>query len=1097
MKHPHHYKLLIFFTIIFCPLFLINDYCCLNVLSPSSSSSISILSNDVVHEINEWSLWSPWSPCSRICDGGITTSVRKCLARSGCKNGQFKRHKLCNMQPCIVKTNFRQSQCSSFNNKPYRERYYEWIAFIDPTDPCSLTCKANGLNFVAKLSPFITDGTRCTTDSLDVCVSGKCMSVGCDLQLGSTKKIDNCGVCGGDGSSCKNHTYRWQHRFETNCSTICSNDYQLSQFRTSTVFCTDVSTEIIVDDLFCRQDERPNPITSQCESSIEHCKFRWITEEWSKCSQKCGTGYQIRAIYCVLNINHNVKMDEKQCEKIGLKRPETERKCNEEECPEWYEGPWSACSETCGNGTQKRHVICKDNQGLPSDKCDWQLRPLDSRNCSDISDCLNGKSTNSQEDSPNNHIVIDSMINEPSYDVGQWSSCNVTCGIGYKKRSVKCRIYLEFSKTFATIPFNQCSGSRPSDIQICYGYDCHMDGKDSLQENNYIIEPDDNFIDEKFQWKITGFTKCSANCLGGTQESIIDCIRISDNQRMPTELCPLETKPETYTRICNDQPCLPRWNLSEFGDCSKKCGEGGYQTRVVLCIHEVARGSKNFVIVPDDQCDSLKPLIERKCNQFDCPARWDTHAWQKCSRECGGGLKKRNIYCVKDYVIGGLQNVSFVECSLAKKPKISKQCNLKPCRRTSSSSSSLLLMGNNGGEMIRKSKRNHHNNRLNNHQIQYKHVFKVQGEVTIMEGSRIKLLCPLPLQTTTTTTTEIKPIWLKGHDIIQSDRKHIIMMDNFLKIRMIKSNDTGVYKCIYNYDSNNDDDIIQHSMFLHVVRLMDNNNNNDFMNDQHSTTTTTTTTTEISNNYYQNELDVSQEMEKYSLKSETKRQYLSYDNNDDNDNDRIRPDRLGGIQELIALVRKSNKKSSQSPQLSLVDNSNEINDEKQIIEKPYGQLNWITTSWSNCTIPCGGFGFKIRHSQCYERLDNMTRKLNDSFCIESGLTKPNTFEICGLQTCSYWMVGQWSECQGCIDIHKGIQWRNVECHNQNGTINMDESECYHWNSNKPITQQECYHMNCIPMWKIFNKTIQHSLTEIEKEESFDLNERKVCFSFDL
>ena len=35
-------------------------------------------------------------------------------------------------------------------------------------------------------------------------------------------------------------------------------------------------------------------------------------------------------------------MDEKQCEKIGLKRPETERKCNEEECPEWYEGSWSA-----------------------------------------------------------------------------------------------------------------------------------------------------------------------------------------------------------------------------------------------------------------------------------------------------------------------------------------------------------------------------------------------------------------------------------------------------------------------------------------------------------------------------------------------------------------------------------------------------------------------------------------------------------------------------------------------------------------------------------------------------------------------------------
>ena len=59
----------------------------------------------------------------------------------------------------------------------------------------------------------------------------------------------------------------------------------------------------------------------------------------------------------------------------------------------------------------------------------------------------------------------------------------------------------------------------------------------------------------------------------------------------------------------------------------------------------------------------------------------------------------------------------------------------------------------------------------------------------------------------------------------------------------------------------------------------------------------------------------------------------------------------------------------------------------------------------------------------------MTRKLNDSFCIESGLTKPNTFEICGLQTCSYWMVGQWSEVSvyekerenGFIGSHKGFQ----------------------------------------------------------------------------
>lgn len=49
------------------------------------------------------------------------------------------------------------------------------MAFIDPSDPCSLTCTANGLNFVAKLSPQIIDGTRCKPDSMDVCVAGECL----------------------------------------------------------------------------------------------------------------------------------------------------------------------------------------------------------------------------------------------------------------------------------------------------------------------------------------------------------------------------------------------------------------------------------------------------------------------------------------------------------------------------------------------------------------------------------------------------------------------------------------------------------------------------------------------------------------------------------------------------------------------------------------------------------------------------------------------------------------------------------------------------------------------------------------------------------
>lgn len=90
-------------------------------------------------------------------------------------NLRVARYKICNMQPCPVSTDFRAKQCSIFNNKPYRDRFYEWLPFIDPAEPCSLTCQAKGLNFVAKLAASVKDGTRCRPGTLEMCVAGKCL----------------------------------------------------------------------------------------------------------------------------------------------------------------------------------------------------------------------------------------------------------------------------------------------------------------------------------------------------------------------------------------------------------------------------------------------------------------------------------------------------------------------------------------------------------------------------------------------------------------------------------------------------------------------------------------------------------------------------------------------------------------------------------------------------------------------------------------------------------------------------------------------------------------------------------------------------------
>lgn len=51
--------------------------------------------------------------------------------------------------------------------------------------------------------PQVVDGTPCSPDSSSVCVQGKCIKAGCDSKLGSSKKFDKCGICGGDNRNCK------------------------------------------------------------------------------------------------------------------------------------------------------------------------------------------------------------------------------------------------------------------------------------------------------------------------------------------------------------------------------------------------------------------------------------------------------------------------------------------------------------------------------------------------------------------------------------------------------------------------------------------------------------------------------------------------------------------------------------------------------------------------------------------------------------------------------------------------------------------------------------------------------------------------------
>ncbi|KAM4675602.1 ADAMTS-like protein 5 [Discoglossus pictus] len=157
---------------------------------------------------NEWSSWHSWSPCSRTCGGGTAVRTRHCLIRdpSGpvC-TGDKRQYQACNKQDCPSGViDFRQFQCSAYNNKPLMGNYFRWIPFHSGQSDCELSCLAEEQNFYYNFGRVL-DGTPCRTSYDGICANGQCLQVGCDHILGSEEKVDICGVCGGKNASCRHH----------------------------------------------------------------------------------------------------------------------------------------------------------------------------------------------------------------------------------------------------------------------------------------------------------------------------------------------------------------------------------------------------------------------------------------------------------------------------------------------------------------------------------------------------------------------------------------------------------------------------------------------------------------------------------------------------------------------------------------------------------------------------------------------------------------------------------------------------------------------------------------------------------------------------
>lgn len=79
---------------------------------------------------------------------------------------------------------------------------------------------------------------------------------------------------------------------------------------------------------------------------------------------------------------------------------------------------------------------------------------------------------------------------------------------------------------------------------------------------------------------------------------------------------------------------LSRWEIGKFGQCSKTCGRGTRQRRVVCkYIPETGDEARSAGATEMNEllCPSPKPTESEPCGLSECPPEWVTTGWSQVS----------------------------------------------------------------------------------------------------------------------------------------------------------------------------------------------------------------------------------------------------------------------------------------------------------------------------------------------------------------------------------------------------------------------------------------------------------------------------------
>lgn len=586
-----------------------------------------------------WGSWQRWSECSRQCGGGVRRSSRRCNSPAPRNGGRYctgrrTRYLSCNVHDCPQGyPDFRAEQCRSFDFNSFHIRgvsdHVRWLPysnFSSTKNRCRLYCRVAGSSAFYMLKKKVIDGTKCSPDSNNICVNGRCEEAGCDNVLHSKAQSDMCGVCGGDNSTC----------------IVVEDTFIASSIRygyNHVAYIPEGAINLYVQQISRHTFKDENYIVVRESATNKHVLNGDNNVSMFAVSVSAtGTVFAYSGASVAMETLSSERLDgdfELQVLSVGTLIPPDIRyryvvSVSKEVRYTWHmEEQWSKCDRIC-QGTQYRKSVCvKRNSRMTvhDSLCENTLKTRLARVC-------------------NLHCSL-------SWGIETVTPCSAVCGAGERRNVVFCqRIDANQLRTGVDSTFCQHIIPRPSNVEACHINCSHL------------------------QWQVKPWSRCNMPCGEGIQERIVTCINTNNNLTMPKHFCSGGDKQyggqPLSRRSCLERPCEYVWIASAWSRCSKSCGSG-VKIRHISCFE-----SQSGLPAPMPMCERNstleRPTDSRSCQVRPCAVQWSFGEWTKCVN-C---QRHRQVTCVD---IDGV-SIAKRKCRHLRRPRSRKLCQ-RSCRPSS------------------------------------------------------------------------------------------------------------------------------------------------------------------------------------------------------------------------------------------------------------------------------------------------------------------------------------------------------------------------------------------------------------------------------